>query len=133
VSKSSWRAGEEIILDFGPVTRTDDGVTTPIGLRTNGTKLRFMAKRSRSDEDAAAEIDLNFDYTASVATQNGVFVPDTPTDNEGFVLIPESATADIMEMLYLEWELRLQEPTGRTSVVDYGELAISPAVVRAPF
>jgi hypothetical protein len=133
VSKSSWRAGEEIILDFGPVTRTDDGVVTPIGLRANGTKLRFMAKRSRSDEDTAAEIDLNYNYTGGVATENGIYVPDSPTDNEGFVLVPETATADILEMLYLEWELRLQEPSGRTSVVDYGELAISPAVLRAPF
>jgi hypothetical protein len=133
MSKTSWRAGEEIILDFGPVTRTDDGVTAAIALRTNGTKLRFMAKRSRGDDDASAEIDLDYNYTGGVATENGIYVPDTPADNEGFVLVPEAATADILEMLYLEWELRLLEPTGRTSVVDYGELAISPAVQRAPF
>ena len=130
MTKISWRAGEELTHDFGPVTRTDDGVATPIGLRTNGTRMRFIAKNSRADTDAEAIIDLDYNYTGGVATQNGIYVPDSPTDNEGFVLIPESDTQEILEMVYLEWELWLEEPGGRNSVLDYGELAISPAVKR---
>ena len=129
MSKTNWRAGEEIILDFGPVTRTVAGVVTPISLRTNGVKMRFIAKRDKADADGDAEINLDYNFTAGVANQNGVYVNDTAEDNTGFVLATEGLTGDITQPLYLQWELWLEEPGGRSSVVEYGELSISPSVL----
>ncbi len=125
-------AGEQILLDFGPITRPDTaGVQQPINLRAVGTKLRFMAKRSKTDLDAAAEIDKNYAVAAGPAfTQNGIYVPDTALDNTGYVQIDPSETADILIALYLEWELWLEEASGRKTLIDYGPLKIQAATLR---
>lgn len=124
MTPTSWRAGERIVLDFGPVTREPAG--TPISLRTNGIKLRFLAKRSK--DDTSFEIDADYNFTGGVANQNGIFVNDTALDNTGFVVIDPADTADIVDALYLEWELWLEEPGAIPELVQYDHMKISPSV-----
>jgi hypothetical protein len=128
-------AGEDVVLDFGPVQTVDlsvvPSVATPINLRTAGTRLKFMAKRSKADLDADAELVATFE--PGVTENDGITVPAAGANNYGTIRISGEQTRDLLDARYLPWELWLHEPgaTTRDSKIDSGTLKVARAVRRA--
>lgn len=122
-------AGETLVLNFGPVQTVDEGVVpavkTPINLRGVGVRLKFMAKRSKDDPDAAAELTASFE--AGVTENDGIAVPVAGTNSNGTITVSGAATRDLVDAKTLPWELWLHEATGRDSVIDSGTIKVRRA------
>lgn len=128
-------AGETLIIDFGPVQTVNDSTVPPtvtaVNLRIAGNKLRFVAKPSKADADAAAIIDLAFQV--GVTENNGIAVPVAGSNNNGTITIGGATTAALYDNArYLPWELWLYEASSaRDSRIDYGTIKLGRPVLRS--
>lgn len=127
MSDISATAGSTIEMAFGPVVVGDPPAA--LNLRTPGMKLRFIAKRRKTDDDADAEWDLVYD--AGLIEDQGIAVPDVGDRNEGTVVVDGAATRDLTQAIDLMYELILVEPDDKVTRLDQGRIRISTAVLHA--
>jgi hypothetical protein len=127
MSEISIIAGETIDMSFGPVTQPISGA--PVDLRLAGTRIHFIAKRSKDDADGAAEFDKV--YQPGVTENQGINVPVAGFNNNGTVVIAASETRDITEALNLYFELILFEPSQRVTRLDSGRIKVGKPVLQA--
>lgn len=115
MSDITLTAGETLILDIAPVTRPvvdNDGVlgTEPVDLTLADTKLWF-------------EIGDAIMKTYGVQGQDGITIHTGGDKNTGVIEVESSATALLTRLRY-PWQLKLEEPGGRDTVLDHGSVYI---------
>ena len=115
-------AKRDVVLDFGPVTREISDVVTAINLDQAGTKLWFTVKESLADDYADAK--LAFTWVQGQAEDRIVVsTPSSTTVPNGTITISD-ADIDVSKRTSWEWDLTLEEPSGRRETIDRGAFKV---------
>lgn len=117
-------AGRDLVMDFGPVTRTGSDYTRqPVDLALTGTKLWFTVKRTLLDAYADAVVAETFPDPGdafAITSYSSLTIPN------GTITLPDTAIdLDAGEVVaYWYWDLTLEEPDGRRETVDGGTFKV---------